>query len=337
MKAKKRAVPVWMIVTEAVLVVLFLFLTIWWFGLSYPAFDRLATRGADLPGLGTGISPQGICALPDGCGYDYAMSGYLSGKPSRVYLIAEDKETELFVTFTKEGKPIETHFGGVTASENYLYIASESEIVRAAIRDVVNAENGSAVEITDSFRTGLGNAFCYLEKDRLYAGEFYRPGNYETDPSHHLEVGDSVNHAFVYEFALDEQKTGGVADTVPTKVLSVCDQVQGIAVTNDVILLSCSYGLPDSSLRVYDNKLGEQADGTVTVGGKQVPLYLLGKEKGSLRMPCMSEELFIKDGTVTVLFESMSLKYRFVVHSRISQLIRIPLGELKSSVAGGTK
>lgn len=316
----KRDVPLWMPIAEVVLCILFLFLSIWWFGASYPEFDKIAARGARIPGLGV-LSPQGLCVLPEQSGYDFAMSGYAKGKPSRVYLIGDETDApERYVTFTENGKPIETHFGGVTASDSDLYIASGNKIVRASLGDVLAAQNGAAVEIKDSFSTGMGNAYCYLFGDRLFVGEFYRRGNYETDVSHHIETDEGTHRAFVYEYALGEN--GAVASPEPVAILSVCDEVQGIAVTENKIYLSCSYGLPDSVLRVYDDPLSD-ADGDV--GG--VPLYILQGGK-TMRLPCMSEEICISGNDLVILFESMSKKYRFFTRSRIADLRSVPLSAL---------
>lgn len=332
MKKKKRAFAALMVLIS-VLLLLFLLLAFWWYGYSYPFFERVSERENRLPGLSSGITPQGICALPESSGYAYAMSGYIAGEPSRVYFIHEErvlsdvKKTSRHVTFTKDGAPIKTHFGGVTCSESDLFIASGKEIVFVSIEKITSAQNGAAVEIDGSFSTGLQNAYCYLFGDTLYTGEFYRPGNYETDASHHIQTSTGTNHAFVYAFPLDGI-LAGTADMVPTKVLSVCDEVQGIAIDGEHIVLSCSYGLPDSRLHVYQNNLDAAAQETVSVGGKDVPLYILKDMGANMILPCMSEEIFLKDGKLFILFESMSLKYRFVVHTRISTLVSVDVDKI---------
>ena len=330
MKKKKRAVPAALIAIETVLIVLFLFLISWWYGFSYPYFDSIAAREKFIPGLSSGISPQGLCVLPgvgEGQPYEFAMSGYISGKPSRVYLIPADpvpanvKRVEHYVTFTENGEDIKTHFGGVTCSDDYMYIASGKKIIRIALEKIFSADNAARIEIDDSFSTGFNNAYCYVFGGMLYTGEFYRPGNYETPAAHHMQVGDGVNHAIVYCYQLDETREGGIADMVPTKALSVCDQVQGIAVTEESIYLSCSYGLADSSLKFYQNKLSGAPDGTFDADGHEIPLYTFAQEAGgTFTMPCMSEEICFKDGKLFVLFESMSSKYRFVTFTRESYI-----------------
>ncbi len=326
----KKAVRVWTGicgVTLCVMLLLVLFLTAWWFGFSYPYFDSVAAEGKYIPGTSSGLSPQGLCILPAGSPYRFAMSGYVANGPSRVYLIPEDdvaanvKKVEHYVTFTQNGEDIRTHFGGVTCSEQFLYIASGDEIVRVALEKVLSANSGSAVAVDDSFSVGFGAAYCYIEGGTLYVGEFYRAGNYETPPSHRIEMAQSVNRALVYCYELDETREGGIADMVPTRVLSVCNEVQGIAVTEDNIFLSCSYGLPDSVLRMYENPFSKEADGTFRVGEQDVPLYFLPQSGGkTMRLPCMSEEICFGNGRLYVLFESMSRKYRYVTFHRESYI-----------------
>ena len=138
-----------------------------------------------------------------------------------------------------------------------------------------------------------------------------------------------MNHAFVYVFPVDETAEGGVSQKTPTKVLSVCDQVQGIVVTDEMILLSTSYGLPDSELRFCENPMAGEADSEFEINGVKVPLYLLdANKKGTFTMPCMSEEMCLKDGKLYILFESMSGKYRYFVRHRITNLLSLDLKTL---------
>lgn len=331
MKKQSRAVTAVLLSVTLFLCAVFVFLTVWWFGFSFPDFDAVAVREAKIPGLDSGISPQGLCAMPDGGPYAFAMSGYISGEPSRVYLIPADpvasdiKEVERYVTFTENGKDIKTHFGGVTCSDEYMYIASGKKIIRISLDKILDANHGAAVEIDDYFETDFrSNAYCYIFDGVLYVGEFYRPNSsYDTDPSHHMDVGGKTNHALVYAYPMDEKCEGGVADMVPAKVISVCDEVQGIALDAQGIYLSCSYGLPASRLKIYENRLNEKTAETFTVNGKEVPLYFLEDREPDLTMPCMSEEICLKDGKLYILFESMSKQYRWVVHNRISEIISI--------------
>lgn len=75
-------------------------LCVWFFGARYPSFDGAKREEGPIP-LEDGFCPQGICPLPEASGYDYAVSGYLKGGPSRVYLVGE---TAKYVTLKKGGR-----------------------------------------------------------------------------------------------------------------------------------------------------------------------------------------------------------------------------------------
>ncbi len=305
------------------------FLLVWFFGADYSAFEEATQAEAQIPGLGSGISPQGLCPLPKESGYRFAMSGYLKNKPSRVYLFGGKEEK--YVTLRDEKGDISTHFGGVACTGNYLVVASGKKLVRFSLADALAAENGGAVTVKDSFEIAdfRSVAYCYSFGGMLYAGEFYRPGNYETDQSHHIAVADGeTNYGVVYAYPIDEEAEGGVKSATPEFALSVREQVQGIAVWEGGIALSTSYGLPDSKLWLYQNPVGGEPHGTLN----GVPLYILGKDTltATFDMPCMSEEIFEEEGRIYILFESKSQKYKQFVRRQIADVLSLPVEKVKS-------
>ncbi len=330
---KKKGKAVALGIVSVLVLALGVFLLVWYFGASFPAYDAVKREEVTIPGLKEGISPQGLCTLPENqAGYDFAMSGYMTdGSASRVYLMDGQSDNVKYITVKNEGKELTTHFGGITCSGNYLLIASGKSMVRLSLKDVYAAANGAAVEATDSFKTDMNNAYCCYFAGRLYVGEFYRAGNYETAESHRLSVNGETNEAFVYVYEADESAKGGVKDMTPEKVISVRGLVQGIAVWEDGIVLSTSYGLPASHLYVYPNILSGKASGTVEVGGEAVPLYRLDSSNltKTLEAPCMSEEVCIADGRLYVLYESLCKKYKNFVRTRIDCIHSIALTDLK--------
>ena len=306
--------------------ILFIFLTVWWFGASFPTFEKLASFQEVIPGLSEGISPQGLCGLPDGTGYDFLMSGYIEGKPSRVYLMKEGEKSGDFVTFTENGEAVRSHFGGIVCTEKFAYIASEEKILVASLEEIVHGDG--IVELAGSFETGFSeNATCCIYQDMLFIAEFYHPPKYKTDPSHAMESVGGMRHTLCYAYALNDVSEYGIADMVPRKVLSVPDETQGILITDDAMFFSCSYGLAPSRLIRCPNILDEEPDKTFDVNGNAVPLYVIDGER-ALTMPCMSEEICEKGGKLYMLFESYSKKYRYFVRTRISRLVFLPLSEL---------
>lgn len=312
----------------ALFAALFVFLCVWLFGADYTVFDELTRAERKIPGLKSGLSPQGLCPLPENeGGFEYAMSGYLPDKaPSRVYLIGEK---EKYVTLKKGGEDISTHFGGITCTGSYLVVASGKSLVRFPLSAALAAEDGGSIEITDSFEIPdfRSVAYCYYYEGYLFAGEFYRAGkDYPTDESHQFEVTGGTNYAIIYGYTADESAEGGVASTTPAVAISVREQVQGFAIWEGGIVLSTSYGLPDSTIYLYNNTLFSEPQGDF----HGIPLYILDAKclRRAFSTPCMSEEIFQKDGRLYLLYESLSDKYRYFVRRQIDSILSLDLRAL---------
>ena len=333
MKAKTKKLTIALSVIGGFLAALFIFLMVWFFGASYPVFDQIATPTFTIQGLKEGISPQGLCNLPEDSEYDFAMCGYMvKGEPSRVYLIKSETNESKYFTLTRGGEDVTSHFGGMTATENYLLIADGNKVVRVQLSKALAAKNSDAIEIDDELVTDIDVAFCFYqaEENLLFVGEFYREKNYKTDESHHLTKDGETNYAFVYVYSANEELPGGVVSDEPVAILSVRGLVQGIAVSADRIYLSCSYSLPDSQLYIYSNPLHDQERSSVDGKVGDIPVYRLDKSNllSTLVMPCMSEEICFKDGKLYILFESLCNKYKYFVRVRINKVFAIPLDKL---------
>ncbi len=329
MKKTKRYVKSRIVcgVLLAVLAALGIFLCVWFFGADYSRFDARAKEEISLPELSDGFVPQGMCPLPENeRGYRYAVSGYYKeGVPSRIYLLGG--ESPAYVTVRAGGETSDEHFGGVAATDKYLLVASGKTVVRIHLNDVYAAalRNGEA-EATDVLETDMGVAYCSVFGDKLFVGEFYRAGNYETAEDHRIERAAERNPALVYCYEIDDDAEGGVGSKTPYAVLSVRGLVQGIAVTENSVYLSCSWGLSDSGLYCYRAPFAEQADGYYSANGKDVPLYFLGNDRlvsAWEDVPCMSEAIFARDGRLYVLFESACNKYKYFVRRQMHAIVSL--------------
>lgn len=330
-KTRKQKIVGWS-VFGGIVVALALFLFVWYFGITYPQFDSISRKEFSICGLSDGLCPQGLCTLPENeGGYDFAMCGYIKGKPSRVYLIDSEKDESIYFTVKLDGREVTYHFGGMTATEENLYITGGSRLLRIPLEDVWAAKDGESLNVVDAFETGLGNAFVTTDGTYLYAGEFYRPGNYETDPSHHIEVTGGKNYAHIYAFRVDESKPFGVADTQAEFAISVREQVQGMAIYEGGIVLSTSWGLSPSRLFVYDNVVGSATDKTTVHSGKTIPMYVLDSSNlvKEIVSPSMSEEVCVSDGRLYVQFESASGIYQYATHTRYRNVYSVALEDLK--------
>ncbi len=324
----------------ALLVALEIFLCVWFFGADYREFDENARAEAVLPDLSDGFVPQGLCDWPAGGaengGYTAAVSGYYKNAPSRVYLLGGGKAD--FFTVTKDGKALETHFGGIAATADALFLASGSEILRVPIAEAVTAaKTGGSAAVSGGFDAGMGLAFCAVSGGKLYAGEFYRAGNYETDVSHHISYMGAENRALVYRYALAEEGESIVESETPEAVFSVRGLVQGMAVEGDDVYFSCSWGLADSTIERHEAPASPI--GTFEVGGAEAPLYFFGEEtlRASRAAPCMSEGVFAfaKEGRLFVLFESACNKYKYFVRRQTDEIVSLPFGFWGGAAAEG--
>lgn len=314
MTKRKKGTLIALAILTVVLCALFVFLCIWFFADRYPAFDKIAKEEVQLAGTDDGFAPQGLCFA----GEETVVCGYTKDA-SRIYFLGK---TPRYVTVRENGKLSSAHFGGIACDGEYLFVTSGKRLLRISLAEALSKKNGEAVDVKDAFTSKLSNAFCFIEGDLLYAGEFYRAGNYETEASHHMEKNGEMNEALVYAYEKDETATGGWKSE-PKFAISIRGLVQGFAIAGEEIFLSCSYGLPNSTIYVYTNILGGETKDTF----EGVPLYRLDKTNllRTLDAPCMSEGIAVKEGRLFVLFESDAQKYRLFVRRRIQCVYSLPL------------
>lgn len=298
---KKRVITSLAAVFSAI-IALTVFIMIWFFGDKYEDFGAFR-KEFSIPGLNDGAVPQGLgnCLqqyeTEDGkkdTQQYFFISAYMSDKsPSRIYVTAEKTGYIGYVTLQNEdGTDYKGHCGGVAINGSTLWVTSGStvfvakrssssytNIAQEIIKKAGETEN-KTVKFTAKFNANCNASFCYYYKntptsdiasssDRLYVGEFYRQGNYETDKSHRTETPKGYqNTAFVYEYNVTTSSSNNYGltllsddklndeDKVPQirNVYSIPEKIQGFARTKDKLVLSQSYGLKNSHILVYDWK-----------------------------------------------------------------------------------
>ena len=323
MKHKKLLIALMTVFT--VLVALFIFIMLWFWADRYPDFSDFNAE-AEIPDLKKGATPQGLASykfyVPDENGeftdttkkQDYFfVSAYFKKQASRIYVIG--RETGYIGYVTLKGldgtSDFTGHCGGVAINDQTLWVASgSSEAGKGNVyvykedgyTNVVSSiiskarENGE-IAFKNKFAANCNASFLYYYRanpdgnsasyqDRLYLGEFYRSGNYETDKNHYITTpAGNKNKAFVYEFnvstdsgniyGLERLTDSKLSDDnkVPKiqKIFSVTDEIQGFARTTDgKLVLSQSYGLKNSHLYYHDwsKIVSDDNKQTTTIGGK---------------------------------------------------------------------
>lgn len=271
----------------------------------------------EIPNLNTSFVPQGFAY--DANSGDFLTCGYDSkGGPSTLVVIPNSGETKT-LTIQKDGRPFTGHLGGCEINGDYVYITGDADasIYVLNYSDIAQAADGDTVQIIGGFGTKadenkIGAAFVTKVNDELIIGEFYKTPEYETDASHKLTTkhGD-YNQALAFVFKLDDQAEFGINKAVD-HVISLPDQVQGLAYADGKYYVSTSWGLNFSYILVYDENLVEKQDG-IECYGKTLPLVAFDGASlvDTIEAAPMSEEMVIVDGELYVMSESASNKYIF--------------------------
>lgn len=241
----------------------------------------------------------------------FLQSAYMTdGSPSRIYVTASVTGYVGYVTMVNlDGTPHVGHVGGIATNGARLWVGYDDNVlvVKASeeykneniLREIIDKASKNndledseklTIQVTASFKANCNAAFLYYYDDsrytgttydRLYVGEFYRKGNYETEKGHHVKTpSEYKNYAFMYEYNVDgnnsqnpygltrlvsnseDDKTITEENNVPKiqKIFSLPEKIQGIALsgrtgysTNDgLLVLSQSYGLSNSHLLCFD-------------------------------------------------------------------------------------
>lgn len=282
-------------------------------GVLYGESMSLRKYVCTVPEIHSGYAPQGI-------GYSeeedlYLMTGYDGNNESVLYVVKNDVSRRVYLA-NEKGDALIGHAGGITCTKDYVYIANGAFLHVYSLKSLLAAKGTERVTPIAKHAVDNNAAFCFSDSERLFVGEFYRAGNYETDRAHYFTTpaGDE-NKAIVSCYALDEQ--GALADVYPEYSISVTGLVQGFATKGDTFILSRSYGLSDSKLEYYTGL--KSAERTIeatfkkdeSISPKEVPLYYLDSSNltKTLTLPSFSEDLTIVGDKVVVTNESACNKY----------------------------
>lgn len=307
----------------------------------------------------------------------FLVSAYMNdGSPSRIYVSGKDTGYVGYVTMLNEqGEPFYGHVGGIATNGARLWVADGSKVQVAKSSDAYKNENilreiidkatknssGESeetltIQFTASFEANCKVSFLYYSDDsrytsttydRLYVGEFYRKGNYETDKTHRLTTPNGYkNTAFMYEYNIDGSDStnpygltridssntdASISENVPKiqKIYSLPELVQGIAFSrrtgyssdDGCLVLSTSYGLANSHLLCFDWK-------TVNDSSNRTPykdltgynftykdVYRTGPEGKTLYTDSVyiyyvdkgNDNMFIKDYSIPSMSEGMCI------------------------------
>ena len=310
MKHKKGIVVFTALFTVVVFFSIFLFIWFWGDDYPDFEGNTFREEVA-IPGLKDGACPQGLATashslynkdgeieyVVDGDGNVtkqaktqdyYLVSAYFKDKPSRIYVVGKQSGYLGYVSLKFDDKDYYGHVGGIATNGTWVWIGSGNKVfcfTRTDTKAYSNAvdeiiqrcfDNGE-LELTKYFLVNGNAAFVSYYKaattstERLYVGEFYRKGNYETAKNHHVKTPEgNMQRAFMYEFNVSSSTDYGlsiktdvetISEQVPKvqKIFSIPDRIQGVARVSgnseeggDILILSQSYGLANSEIMLYN-------------------------------------------------------------------------------------
>ena len=275
-------------------------------GFSYREARKHRQYAFTVPALNSGFTPQGVAYVGDGT---YLTTGYSSKTDETLLYIVKGKSATRVLLGDFDG-PLYGHGGGVAVSGKYVFVTKEDTLNTYLLSEVLAAGEERILPVGEVVLPCKAS-FCFADGEHLYAGEFYRKGNYETEASHRMQTpnGD-YNTAFVACYALSDE--GDLVQPYPVQILSITGLVQGFAVHDGVYMLSRSYGLVNSKLEYYTApyEAGE-TDVTLRTETVTVPLFVLDSRNKfrTLTLPSFSEDLDVVDGRVVMMQEAACNKY----------------------------
>lgn len=328
-----KAWKITFIIVACILIVFFAVAGVYYFWPWNRDFFKNAVKEFEIPGLDTTFVPQGMDKIDN---YEkYIISGYMSdGSPSRYYIYDKaNNEIEKYFTIKYGSGMYCGHAGGVASAGMTIWTVGDGECIRLSLNDVLGAEDGGVVDALDAFTTNNGADFVFDHKGMLWIGEFYREKSHTTSINHKIITPSGEEHySMVYGYVIDESMPRGLLKNVPSKLLSIRDLCQGIEIdARGNIVLSCSYSLPDSNIYYYKDVLNRDEDQMYILGKYSIPMWILDSDDliSSTNAPSMTEDIFIENDRVYILFESNCKKYRLINRKRLSNVYSLPISCLK--------
>ena len=299
-------------------------------------FFSNAQKEFRIPGQADGIVTQGFTYLPEQ--QIFLQCGYMADgeSASRIYMIPQNEPKKAYYVelINEDGTPFLGHTGGIAVKGNYVFISNDDEgednrVWVITVYDLLRCEAGESCTLKYSFQPETRAAYCFVDGNYLWVGEFHRPVDYPTKESHAFTVAGGVEHrALIACYKLDETTELGIASLTPTRFVSVPDQVQGFARDQyGHFILSTSYGLSKSHFLFYGDVLTDVPDASLTVDGTDVPVWFLDEDVMTRDLVCppMSEEIVVYDDRVYYVTESASKKYIFGNFIRGRHVYSVPL------------
>ncbi len=291
---------------------------------DYKNFFKKFKAGFTIPGLFEGIIPQGICYI--GELEAFAVSGYYEDGlyPSMLMIIdaKSGKLTKAFPLQNVDGKDYFGHAGGLTVSEDYVYITSENNCYICKINSLKELKNGEKLKFESNFRLNTFGSFACYNNGVLWTGDFIESSDKGREISRKITTLDSGETFYAYcegyilkDGIPDVKKINSeTTGYIPDYIMAIPEQVQGMSFTlSGKIIFSTSYGRKNNSkIYVYDDILLTEKIGTYKIEETEIDLLACSSDllKETIIAPPMAEGITQGEKGQYIIFESGAEKYR---------------------------
>ncbi len=291
---------------------------------DYKNFFKAFRSDFTIPGLFEGIIPQGICYIGE---LDaFAISGYYEDGlfPSMLMLVdgKSGKLTKAFPLQNVDGKDYFGHAGGLTSSENYIYITSEETCYICEIKNIKDLKNGDTLKFQSNFKLNTYGSFACYNDGILWTGDFIESSEKGREISRKITTLGSGETFYAYcegyilkDGLPDVKKINSeTIGYIPDYIIAIPEQVQGMSFTlSGKIIFSTSYGRKnDSKIYVYDDVLLTQRVGVYKIDDREIDLLACSSDllKETIIAPPMAEGITQGEKGQYIIFESGAEKYR---------------------------
>ncbi len=277
-----------------------------------------------IPGLLEGIIPQGICYIGE---LDaFAISGYYEDGlfPSMIMLVDEDsgKFIKAFPLQNVDGNDYFGHAGGLTASEDYIYLTSEDTCYICEINSLKHLKNGETLKFRSNFKLNTFGSFACFNDGILWTGDFIESSDKGRESSRKITTLGSGETFYAYcegyilknglpDVKKINSETNGY---IPDYLLAIPEQVQGMSFTlSGKLVFSTSYGRKNNSkIYVYDDIFLTERVGVYKIEESEIDILACSADllKETIIAPPMAESITRGEKGQYIIFESGAEKYR---------------------------
>lgn len=291
---------------------------------EYKKFFKDFKENFIIPGLFEGIIPQGICYINEL--EAFVVSGYYEDGlyPSMLMLInaQSGKFSKAFPLKNVDGEDYYGHAGGLTSSDNYIYVTSDDTCYITKVDSLKELKNGAVLQFESNFKLNTFGSFACYNDGVLWTGDFIESSDKGREKARKITTLGSGETFYAYcegyilKDGLPDVKKINSETTgyIPDHILAIPEQVQGMSFTlSGKIIFSTSYGRKNNSkIYVYNDILLSERIGTYKIDETEIDLLACSSDllKETIIAPPMAEGISQGENGQYIIFESGAEKYR---------------------------